>query len=642
MGQELGLDYQPGVVPLSDRFAEMGGIPVNDDGGEEVEAGHAVVLALARAVADFALTPDAERVLEGVMSLALVQAGVGPALHIGVELPVDDEERSFDPSDFSESDGQFVLARIGRELSQQLTRRKDPAGQGGSNPQDIRPVAHDHVLPDFVSGQSDQGFRNASGLEDMQPFRRQVPDARDEAIAEQGCGGEDVVGETAGVGVLLADAPPSPGHQQPVEDIGRLVDRGRDCLRCEGSEPVRDMGIGLEAWLAPIAGVDEVHRFALACGREELPVAGGGKAQAPEAGPGQLRLRLDHRGQGPVYRLAFDLPAREAGELEEVMGVGGLGILLRPRLRPSARRTFRSPILSLHGAPVRRYVKASVKPVAASTSSRIWVIRTSGRRLYRSSTSSSTSSGIAVAGRAILNSPSSMVPPGILPWCAASARRSRPSTRRTLCSANHSRGSIRRAHCSDHPGRRRALKTLAVSMQGNEDSNSTIEPGAFAGMSSLETLQTNWPINRSNQQRRPTLPPLDPIPTLKLLTITTRGWIFNPQASFLRDLPNLKTLGIRGEDYSETAPRWFRLETNLFENSPELEVVGISLDTSNTQIAIARDTLIQLHGLKEISLSPYSTSEISLSPNSPLMKDILNDRKSPNSYTLIPPGATSP
>ena len=76
----------------------MGGIPVDDDGGEQVEPGHAVVLALAGAVADFALTPDPERVLERVlervMSLALVQAGVGPALHIGVEQPVDDEERS--------------------------------------------------------------------------------------------------------------------------------------------------------------------------------------------------------------------------------------------------------------------------------------------------------------------------------------------------------------------------------------------------------------------------------------------------------------------------------------------------------------------------------------------------------------------
>ena len=40
------------------------------------------MLAFARAVADFTLAPDAERVLEGVMSLALVRAGVGSALSI--------------------------------------------------------------------------------------------------------------------------------------------------------------------------------------------------------------------------------------------------------------------------------------------------------------------------------------------------------------------------------------------------------------------------------------------------------------------------------------------------------------------------------------------------------------------------------
>ena len=137
MDQELGLDGQPGVFPRSDRFTEMGGIPVDDDGGEQVEPGHAVVLALAGAVADFALAPDLER----VRSPALVQAGVGSALHIGVEQPVDDEERAFDPSDFAESDGQFVLARITRELSQQLNRsqgesyicRAERAGLGVAN-----------------------------------------------------------------------------------------------------------------------------------------------------------------------------------------------------------------------------------------------------------------------------------------------------------------------------------------------------------------------------------------------------------------------------------------------------------------------------------------------------------------------------
>ena len=72
------------------------------------------------------------------MSLALVRAGVGPALHIGVEQPVDDEERSLDPSDFAESDGQFVLARIGRELfipaGAALSVRGSSSGQGSRSP----------------------------------------------------------------------------------------------------------------------------------------------------------------------------------------------------------------------------------------------------------------------------------------------------------------------------------------------------------------------------------------------------------------------------------------------------------------------------------------------------------------------------
>ena len=80
-----GSTVSPGVFLLSDRFAEMGGIPVDDDGGEQVEPGHTVVLALARPVAYFVLASDPECVLERMMSLVLAQAGIGPALHIGVE-----------------------------------------------------------------------------------------------------------------------------------------------------------------------------------------------------------------------------------------------------------------------------------------------------------------------------------------------------------------------------------------------------------------------------------------------------------------------------------------------------------------------------------------------------------------------------
>ena len=69
----------------------MFGVPVNDNGGKEVEASHAEMLPLGSTVADFTLPPDTQGVLEGVVRLALVQPDLGAALHIGVEQPVYDE-----------------------------------------------------------------------------------------------------------------------------------------------------------------------------------------------------------------------------------------------------------------------------------------------------------------------------------------------------------------------------------------------------------------------------------------------------------------------------------------------------------------------------------------------------------------------
>ena len=73
MRQEFGLDRQPGAFSLSDRFAQAHGIPVDNDGRQQIEPSHAVVLAFAGAVADFALASDAQGVFQGVMGFAFVQ-----------------------------------------------------------------------------------------------------------------------------------------------------------------------------------------------------------------------------------------------------------------------------------------------------------------------------------------------------------------------------------------------------------------------------------------------------------------------------------------------------------------------------------------------------------------------------------------
>jgi len=58
MGQQVVGRIEPFASPGFDGMAEMQGVPVDDDGGEQVEAGDAVMLPLCRTVADLALATD--------------------------------------------------------------------------------------------------------------------------------------------------------------------------------------------------------------------------------------------------------------------------------------------------------------------------------------------------------------------------------------------------------------------------------------------------------------------------------------------------------------------------------------------------------------------------------------------------------
>ena len=108
MRQQSGVTIQPRPLPRGHGLAEVLGVPVDDDGGEQVETGHAIVLPLGGTVADFALPPDAQGVFKGVMGLTLVQADLGPALHVCVEQPFDDEERTLDAANFAQRQGQLA------------------------------------------------------------------------------------------------------------------------------------------------------------------------------------------------------------------------------------------------------------------------------------------------------------------------------------------------------------------------------------------------------------------------------------------------------------------------------------------------------------------------------------------------------
>jgi len=56
-----------------DRLAEVLGVPVNDDRGEQVQPGHSKVLALGCSITDFTLATNAQGAFQRMMRFALIQ-----------------------------------------------------------------------------------------------------------------------------------------------------------------------------------------------------------------------------------------------------------------------------------------------------------------------------------------------------------------------------------------------------------------------------------------------------------------------------------------------------------------------------------------------------------------------------------------
>ena len=101
--------------------AELFGIPVDDDGGQQIEARDEEVLPFRGAVADFSLTPDPKGTFQGVMCFSLVQADIGTALHVSIEQPFDDEQCALDPADLPQGQCQIMLPRARGQFLEEVT-----------------------------------------------------------------------------------------------------------------------------------------------------------------------------------------------------------------------------------------------------------------------------------------------------------------------------------------------------------------------------------------------------------------------------------------------------------------------------------------------------------------------------------------
>ena len=68
-----------------------------------------------------------------------------------------------------------------------------------------------------------------------------------------------MIGEAAGVRILLFDFPARIRGEQAIQNEWRFVHSGRDFLGCEWPELIGHMGIGFDAWIVAVFCIDQVH-----------------------------------------------------------------------------------------------------------------------------------------------------------------------------------------------------------------------------------------------------------------------------------------------------------------------------------------------------------------------------------------------
>ena len=179
MRKQVGLRIEVREFEFPACVSGLLGVPAGDDSREQVEPCDPEVPCSGRPVPDLSLAPDPQRAFQRMVRLALVQAETGASPHVDIEQPFDHEQRPFAPSDFAKRDGQVMLARTGRELSQELARPHRPGRHRCHAAHDVGPVGDSRALPDPVADQSRQFGRDALRVEDVKPSGRQVPYVRD-------------------------------------------------------------------------------------------------------------------------------------------------------------------------------------------------------------------------------------------------------------------------------------------------------------------------------------------------------------------------------------------------------------------------------------------------------------------------------
>ena len=158
--------------------------------------------------------------------------------------------------------------------------------------------------------------------------------------------------------------------------------------------------------------------------------------------------------------------------------------------------------------------------------------------------------------------------------------------------------------------------------------NSHIEKHALGGFPKLPALVIYWTEGNSGERKpvRSTMAQFGNLPKLEYLQIKGKGATIQPDT--FANLPALESLSISSNR--------IKLNEESFQNSPRLKKINMY---SSLSFSGLRTALRQLERLEELSTSTENQKpEVILSPKSPLMRHILNQERSPDGYTVIPPG----
>ncbi len=142
----------------------------------------------------------------------------------------------------------------------------------GGQPQDFIPVGADALDIERAADHRFQSVIGVVALRDIELDVAQIADARREAEAQAVHQGENVIGETCRVGVVLLDAQVGFVVQQAIEHVGRVAHADIDHLGVERRVLVGDVGIERPPWAAAIFRVDVAGALGLAAGAEVLAV----------------------------------------------------------------------------------------------------------------------------------------------------------------------------------------------------------------------------------------------------------------------------------------------------------------------------------------------------------------------------------